>query len=120
MKDEVREDWIRKNLETYLKDLAQFSQEEGKMTRLPFTQAAMDARDYLYDVMQEIGLTAVKEENGAVRGILPGQRKQSIMIASHFDTVVDGGQYDGCLGVACGLVYAQMMIQEKITPEYTI
>ena len=107
MKDEAREDWIRKKLETYLKDLAQFSQEEGKMTRLPFTQAAMDARDYLYDVMQEIGLTAVKEENGAVRGILPGQRKQSIVIASHFDTVVDGGQYDGCLGVACGLVYAQ-------------
>ena len=120
MKDEAREDWIRKKLETYLKDLAQFSQEEGKMTRLPFTQAAMDARDYLYDVMREIGLTAVKEENGAVRGILPGQRKQSIVIASHFDTVVDGGQYDGCLGVACGLVYAQMLIQEKITPEYTI
>ena len=37
MKDEAREDWIRKKLETYLKDLAQFSQEEGKMTRLPFT-----------------------------------------------------------------------------------
>ena len=41
MKDEAREDWIRKKLETYLKDLAQFSQEEGKMTRLPFTQAAI-------------------------------------------------------------------------------
>ena len=120
MNEEKQEQWIYEKLETYIKGLAQFSEEDGRMTRLPFTKAAVDARDYLYDIMQEIGLQAVKDENGAVRGILRGKKKQSIVIASHFDTVVDGGLYDGCLGVVCGLVYAQMLIQEKIEPEYTI
>ena len=120
MQDENQEKWIYEKLDAYICGLAQFTEEKGKMTRLPFTAAAMEARDYLYDTMQQIGLTAVKEENGAVRGILPGRKKQSIVIASHFDTVVDGGRYDGCLGVACGLVYAQMLLREGITPEYTI
>ena len=120
MSDELLEKWIYEKLDGYIRKLAQFSEEKGKMTRLPFTTAAMEARDYLYTVMQEIGLNAIKEENGAVRGILPGKKKQSIVIASHYDTVVDGGLYDGCLGVACGLVYAQLLLREKIIPEYTI
>lgn len=120
MQKELREKWIEERLDSYIRGLAQFSGEKGKMTRLPFTEPAMEARDYLYAVMQKIGLHAVKEENGAVRGILPGKKKQAIVIASHYDTVVDGGLYDGCLGVACGLVYAELLIRENCLPEYTI
>lgn len=111
---------LSEQISGYLHGLMKYSQIEGEMTRLPFTRAANAASDYLYEEMKKAGLETKKELNGAISGILPGKTPQRIVIGSHYDTVANGGIYDGCLGIACGIAYAAYLYKHKMTPFYTI
>lgn len=69
-------------------------------TRLLFSDEDMSARSYLKELMQEIGLIVREDSIGNIFGTLPGTDSSlpPVWSGSHFDTVINGGMYDGTVG----------------------
>ncbi len=99
---------IEKNLE----ELKQFTATPGNgCTRLPFSKETRDAAEYLKKVMAEAGLEVTEDVVGNIFGVLPGKdrTKPCIMVGSHYDSVYNGGDYDGIAGVVCGIELARIL-----------
>ena len=75
---------------------------EGRRTRLAASDTEKQGRDLVSKWMKEAGLEVVVDRIGNIFGIweTPENKDQApLMIGSHIDTVINAGQYDGCLGV---------------------
>jgi allantoate deiminase len=94
-----------------LDQLAAFSDEPGKLTRLYLSPAHKAAAHQVAGWMRDAGLDARIDALGSVQGRIEGREPglPAVMIASHIDTVKDGGRYDGNLGVVAGLVVAEVL-----------
>ena len=76
----------------------------GGVTRLALTDHDREARDLLASELAVIDCPVLIDDLGNMRGILGGRTSLgAIQIASHLDTVVRGGRFDGALGVLAGL-----------------
>lgn len=112
---------VAKELEAWLEKLKTFTSTPGRgVTRLPFTREAREALEYLKLLMGQAGLAVREEESGALVGRLEGRKGQAILIGSHYDSVVNGGAYDGIAGVACGIALAGYLTKNHIIPEYSL
>ncbi|WHH61643.1 Zn-dependent hydrolase [Petroclostridium sp. X23] len=103
---------ITKGLKKDLESLSEFNATKGNgTTRLPFTKEARDCVKYLSKIMQEAGLTVHNDEAGNVIGTLQGEDKgaPAIVMGSHYDSVVNGGNFDGIAGVVCGIEIARLI-----------
>lgn len=108
-------------IEKLIEDLSRFGREKtGGVTRLPFSKASYDAQEYLVAYMNNLGLNAQVDRYGTVWGHLPGQVKESIIIGSHYDTVPNGGKFDGIVGVIVGLEVARYYVEKNEKPYYSI
>ncbi|WP_439499729.1 allantoate amidohydrolase [Bosea sp. (in: a-proteobacteria)] len=91
-----------------LDGLNRFTDEPGKLTRLYLSPAHRQAAEWTKSAMEVMGLTAFIDAAGSVQGrregAMPGL--PAVMIASHIDTVKDGGRFDGNLGVVAGILVA--------------
>ncbi|MDD3802642.1 MAG: Zn-dependent hydrolase [Desulfuromonas thiophila] len=86
--------------------LAQFGlQADGGVSRLAFSKADQQARSWLIQRMQQLGLQVQLDAAGNLRGRLAGDQPHLSAIAtgSHLDSVPNGGHYDGVIGVLAGL-----------------
>ena len=89
-----------------LKALRQFTDEPGKITRLYLSPSHRQAVDATVAMMREAGCDHVSVDAlGSVIGRYEGKTTglPALLIGSHIDTVVDGGAYDGALGVIAGI-----------------
>ncbi|MDR1702004.1 MAG: Zn-dependent hydrolase, partial [Sporomusaceae bacterium] len=90
-----------------LADLSQFGKNEpGKgTTRLAYSDADNAASNYIIDQMRLSGLTVRTDAAGNIIGRLAGKKEAAGAVAcgSHLDTVPQGGQYDGVVGVIAAL-----------------
>jgi len=97
-----------------LQKLRSFTATEGNgVTRLPFSSEGRRAAEYLLEEMNQIGLISRIDLVGNVRGVLsatvaPDEAK-TIIMGSHYDTVKNGGEYDGIAGVVCALSVAEYL-----------
>jgi len=101
-----------------LEYLKRFTATPGEgCTRLPFTKAAREAVDYLKDVMTEVGLEVREDAAGNVFGVLKGTDPEApcVMSGSHYDSVINGGDYDGIGGVVCTIEVARQIIEKGIS-----
>ena len=106
-----------------LNALAAFSSTDPEtqgVTRLPFTPQQQDAAQWLKRQMEDAGLTARVDAYGTVAGVLPGKSEETLIIGSHYDSVPNGGRYDGCSGVIAGIRVAQALREEGVVPAYTL
>lgn len=109
------------NIEKHLKVLREFTSTYGNgVTRFPFTKEAKRAVQYLEDEMNKIGLQTRIDESGAIIGRLEGKEKRTIIIASHYDSVKYGGEFDGIAGVVCGLEVARLLKEKDFLSKYSI
>ena len=91
---------------TRLEALRQFTDEPGKITRLYLSPSHRQAVDATAAMMREAGCDHVHVDAlGSVIGRYEGKTAglPALLIGSHIDTVVDGGAYDGALGVIAGI-----------------
>lgn len=103
-----------------LEHLKQYTATPGNgCTRLPFTKEARDAVNYLKELMTEAGLEVTEDAAGNVIGTLKGEDPDApcVMMGSHYDSVVNGGDYDGIAGVICAIEVARLLKEEGITPK---
>ena len=69
--------------------------------------------------MTEAGLEVHEDEAGNVIGILKGENPDlpCVMMGSHYDSVVNGGDFDGIAGVVCAIEAARQLKDEGFTPK---
>ena len=103
-----------------LEHLKQYTATPGNgCTRLPFTKEARDAVNYLKELMTEAGLEVTEDAAGNVIGTLKGEAPDApcVMMGSHYDSVVNGGDYDGIAGVICAIEVARILKEEGFVPK---
>ncbi len=79
---------------------------DGRRTRLTASDEDKAGRDLVASWMKEAGLRVVVDQIGNLLGIWETEENRGeapVMVGSHIDTVINAGQYDGCLGVLAGL-----------------
>src|SRR5215211_3735482 len=97
-------------------------QEEGGITRLSFTDDERAAKDRVVSYMKEAGLSVREDAAGNLFGRREGRNPDSpaVLIGSHVDSVYNGGNFDGPLGVLAGIEVLQTMQEQGIETEYPI
>jgi allantoate deiminase len=91
--------------------LGSISEEPDRLTR-PFASDAMArAHDQVTAWMREAGMEVGRDNIGNLRGRYEGAdgAHETVLIASHLDSVRDAGKYDGPLGVLVGIAAVQVL-----------
>lgn len=91
---------------------------DGRRTRLAASDTNKQGRDKVVAWMKEAGLDVVVDHIGNIFGIWAtddNKVEAPMMVGSHIDTVIDAGQYDGCLGVLAGIELCQTLQENHAT-----
>ncbi|MEM5544723.1 Zn-dependent hydrolase [Sulfitobacter sp. AS92] len=109
-------------LRNRLRKLSDFTEPGRPWTRRAFTDRYASARDWLQNEMKQAGLATRIDAGGNLIGALAGSEPGLGILASgsHIDTVVDGGRYDGILGVIAALEAAQAIAESGDMPRHGI
>ncbi|MFS0637806.1 Zn-dependent hydrolase [Mesobacillus foraminis] len=114
---------LKKRIESHISALSQFTATPQKgTTRLTYSQEDLQARNYIKEKMKECGLAVREDGLGNIFGKLEGTIKDapSVLVGSHFDSVPNGGSYDGPAGVVAGLEVAALFAERKLKPKYPL
>ncbi|MGI4885409.1 MAG: M20 family metallo-hydrolase [Janthinobacterium lividum] len=86
------------------------------VTRTFGTPAFVRGRDLVQSWFEAAGLETRLDGIGNLRGRWASRRPgaRTLVLASHIDTVVNAGKYDGPLGVLLGLSLVENMIQQQV------
>ena len=93
--------------------------EEGGVARLSFTPEERAAKDLVASYMQEAGLAVREDAAGNLFGRREGRDSgaPAILVGSHVDSVRNGGDFDGPLGVLGGIEVLQTMDEGNVQTE---
>ncbi len=97
-----------------------FNEDDRGIYRQAFSDADMQARQWLRDQFDQLGMAHRMDGAGNVIGRYGPDSVPSIIIASHMDTVPAGGIFDGALGVIAGLEVVRTMQDAGLKPAYPI
>lgn len=89
------------------------------INRPAFSDADWQGRAYLMSLMQEAGLSLRIDAFGNVIGHLAGEEEAlpAVMCGSHGDSVPEGGNYDGIVGILAGIEVARSMKEDRFVNE---
>ncbi len=98
-----------------INELANLSEQPGMLIRTYGSEAFREAALQLAAWMKAAGLDTFTDNIGNVRGRLYSDNPdaKTFVIASHFDTVVNAGKFDGPLGVLLGIELAAHFAKGK-------
>lgn len=106
-----------------IEQLSRFNATPGNgLARWSFTKEDRGAREYIKQQMESAGLKVYEDAAGTVVGRLEGKLKGApvIMVGSHFDSVKNGGNFDGPAGVVAGLEIARVIKENNYTLRYPL
>lgn len=94
-----------------LERMATFTRPDMPWTRRAFSDEFIRGRQWLRQEFEAAGLATRIDAAGNLIGRMPGSdaRLQPLCTGSHTDTVVNGGRFDGILGVLAGLEVVQSL-----------
>lgn len=110
---------IQKDIET----LAQFNGTPGNgLTRFSLSQEDKQAREYIKKEMAEAGLKVYEDGACTIVGRLEGSVKDApaVLIGSHYDSVKNGGNFDGNAGVVAALETARVIKEKNIKLKHPV
>ncbi|ANU17707.1 allantoate amidohydrolase [Planococcus maritimus] len=92
--------------------------EPGGVKRPGLSREEKQAKELVKSWMEEAGLTVKEDGAGNVFGTLPGQSEgPAIASGSHVDSVPNGGNFDGPLGVLSALEVAEAWKELGVVPK---
>ncbi|QDA60482.1 allantoate amidohydrolase [Hymenobacter jejuensis] len=96
--------------------LAGISEDAHGVTRTFGTAAFLAGRDLVQTWMEAAGLAVRTDGIGNLRARLVSQNPQAktFVLASHIDTVVNAGKFDGPLGVLLGLDLLETLVKQQV------
>ena len=110
-------------LNRHLAELARFgANPQGGVTRLAYSDADLQARQYVLGLMRDAKLSATVDTAGNIFGARPGSSSalKPILFGSHIDSVPEGGNYDGNVGSLAAIEVAQSLGEQGITTRHPL
>jgi len=94
----------------------------GGITRFSLSEEALQARAEFVKRMKKVGVETITDDMANMYAILPGTEANlpRIVMASHCDSVRNGGNYDGILGVITAMEVVETIAIEKIPHRHPI
>ena len=94
----------------------------GGITRYSLSEAAIKARNEFRRRMENIGATIEIDDLGDMYATLPGSDPDArrIVMGSHVDSVKNGGNYDGILGVMSAMEVLETIAEKKIEHKHPL
>lgn len=94
---------------------------KGGITRFSLSEEAIAARNEFVKRMEAIGASIVMDDMANLYATIPGTEDlPAILSGSHMDSVRQGGNYDGILGVLTAMEVAETIVKEKIPHKHPI
>ncbi|MCB0320917.1 MAG: M20/M25/M40 family metallo-hydrolase [Bdellovibrionales bacterium] len=84
---------------------------DGGFTRLAFSQEESAAHDYFSQQAHLLGLIEKRDDIGNRYFLTPWSCEKHVLIGSHLDTVRNGGNYDGVVGVLAGFEAIRLLLE---------
>lgn len=102
--------------------MAQLTAPGEGINRLAFTDADWAGRQYIIDCMTDAGLFVEIDDFGNVIGYKSGKKPDLpvVMVGSHTDSVPNGGNYDGVVGVLSAIEVIRSMTDDGYEHDHTI
>lgn len=102
--------------------MAQLTAPGEGINRLAFTDADWAGRQYIIDRMTDAGLSVEIDDFGNVIGYKIGKKPDLpvVMVGSHTDSVPNGGNYDGVVGVLSAIEVIRSIIDDGYEHDHTI
>jgi N-carbamoyl-L-amino-acid hydrolase len=91
-----------------------FNPEDKGIYRQGLTEVDMQARNWLKDQFEAMGLSTHIDHVGNVCGRYGKGTEPAVLIGSHLDSVPAGGMFDGTLGVIAGLECIRVIQENNI------
>src|SRR5262249_16132603 len=104
-------------LERDIENLASFTRGAGPgVTRLTFSREDRAGRAHLRGQMEASGLRVVEFPPGVMIGRLEPKTAiaPAVMAGSHIDSVLQGGRFDGIVGVVGALEVARVLVDNQV------
>ncbi|MGH7456613.1 MAG: Zn-dependent hydrolase, partial [bacterium] len=112
-----------KRLEQRILALAEFGKNPfGGVSRVAFSEADIQGRNYVISLMREAGLKVKIDAAGNIIGTREGRdpKLPSIIFGSHIDSVPNGGNYDGDVGSIGAIECAQVLHENNIATHHSL
>jgi len=94
---------------------------KGGITRFSLSDEALAARKEFVKRMETIGASIVTDDMANIYATIAGTEDlPAIVSGSHMDSVRQGGNYDGILGVLTAMEVAETIVKEKIPHRHPI
>ena len=95
---------------------------ERGVNRPEGTEANAQLRRFAIERMKDAALTVTVDQFGNIFGSMEGSKagKKSIMCGSHLDSVINGGQFDGALGVFSAIESVRRLQDERFNSKRPI
>lgn len=104
-------------IQTGLEGLHPFNATPGNgTTRMPFTKETRDAAEHLKRYMCDAGLSVHEDQAGNILGVMEGADTAlpALVMGSHYDSVINGGNFDGQAGVVAAVEVARLLRDNKV------
>ncbi len=95
---------------------------QGGVSRVGFSEADREGRSYIIGLMRNAGLDVSVDAGGNIIGRRDGSDNNLpvILFGSHIDTVPEGGNYDGNVGVIGALECIEMLNENDIVTQHPL
>jgi allantoate deiminase len=99
-----------------INELSTYSQDEQGITRVFGTACFLECSNKIAAWMREAGLETRIDNIGNIRGKLKSKNPdaKTFVIASHFDSAIHAGKYEGVLGIVAGIDLMQNLVSNNI------
>jgi N-carbamoyl-L-amino-acid hydrolase len=107
------QDRVKDKIETF----ARFgATEKGGITRFSLSKEALEARREFVKRMEALGVKTETDDMANMYATVPGSEAglKRIVLASHMDSVRNGGNYDGILGCIAAMEVVETIVRDKI------
>jgi N-carbamoyl-L-amino-acid hydrolase len=115
---------LKVNFDRLIKDLEELGKiglnDRGGVSRPSFSLPDLEARKWLKQRIEEAGLILRQDGAGNIFGCLPGVSNKVVIAGSHLDTVINGGCYDGTIGVLAALECLRRIKEENLCLNKTL
>ncbi len=112
-----------KRLNDHLRSLSRFGKNaEGGVSRMGYTDADRDAREYVMELMRSAKLEVRIDAAGNILGRRAGREVSlpPLMLGSHIDSVPQGGNYDGDVGSLGAIEVAQSLAEHGLVLRHAL
>ena len=110
-------------LNRHLTELSKFgANPQGGVTRLAYSEADREAREYVLGLMREAKLAPTVDAAGNIIATRAGRNpsRKPILFGSHIDSVPEGGNYDGDVGSMGAIEVAQTLGEHGIVTRHPL